>query len=158
MRTFALTVVAAACGVVGGCAEMRPGDGAPHGTDGAYVVERVNGAKLPAATWTRAAGEERCTVETLAGVLLLDSSGRWSGLVTQREAFARADGSRRDGPENSSLFSGTYAQSGARLALKDEALGTEDAGGIDGDVIVLKSVGIGGYAGQTATYVARRMR
>ena len=115
-RLFGISLVAFLVLSVGSGFSQTPEPSVP----GVYLLIEVNGKNLPAVSWIKKLNGKRCKTETLGGALLLDSEGRWTSLVTERDICLHEDGSETTDEEASIMFAGSYNISGNQITLQDE--------------------------------------
>lgn len=118
---------------------------------GVYLLIEVNGAQLPAVSWTTKPNGERCKNEILEGALFLDAEGRSAAFLTERDICLQDDGSESAVKENSVIFPGSYVASGNQITIEDD-FGTDQAV-LNGDVLVYKT---GGEGRPITEFVLRR--
>lgn len=78
---------------------------------GEYQVVTVNGAELPARTWTARNG--KCQIWTNAGVLVLEESGRWRSAITEQQFCGK-----QTGESVASTSYGVYTVHGDNILLE----------------------------------------
>ncbi len=123
---------------------------------GVYVLVEINGEKLPAFSWPTNADDQDCKTETLQLTLLLDSSGGWAALLTEREICLDENGTNTIGEQESEILTGPYEISGDQFTLHFMDTVTTGQFISTGERLVFQIDGVGKFEGQTAEYVLRR--
>ena len=125
---------------------------------GVYSLIEVNGAELPAVSWTKNSNGDRCTEEILEGALFLDSKGRFAAFVTVRDVCLQEKGFETEANKESVIWPGSYKISGNQVTLNYdfEQWSEPDQAAINGDLLVLNLEGVGDYEGQSTEIVFRR--
>lgn len=120
---------------------------------GIYLLSEVNGEPLPAATWSLVVNGADCVDQTIEGGLFLDAQGKAVAFVTDRQICVDDSGLEKAGEAVATIFDGSYEITGGKIAIHFEIFDDADQGVFDGDSLILTSVGVGDFKGQTSEFV-----
>lgn len=117
-----------------------------------YSLVKVNGDEIPAVSWTKEVDDKTCEYLTFGGALLLNSEGRSGAFAMERVNCIDMNGFKTSTLSDFVMFTGEYEISGNQISFYYDDEISNDRGTLEGDLLILKVVGIYEYEGQTTVY------